>query len=87
MHNFQTIDTNNLYLIKLTIRLRKLTRCRVTVLPMYTQFPEDQHVQPRIQQLEGIDQSPVIKIKQTFIGKVYIMVALYTVLILVFRLT
>ena len=44
---------------------------------MYTQFPEDQHVQPRIQQLEAIDQSPVIKIEQTFIGKVYIMVALY----------
>ena len=44
---------------------------------MYTQFPEDQHVQQRIQQLEVIDQSPVIKIKQTFIGKVRIMVALY----------
>ena len=76
MYNLQIIETN-FYLTKLTIRLRKLTRCRVTVLPMYTQFPEDQHGQPRIQQLEGIDQSPVIKIKQTFIGKVYIMVSLY----------
>ena len=81
MYSLQMIETN-FYLIKLTIRLRKLTRCRVTVLPMYTQFPEDQHVQPRIQQLEGIDQSPVIEIKQTFMGKVCIMV-----LIFVFRLS
>ena len=82
MYSLQMIETINFYLIKLTIRLRKLTRCRATVLPMYTQFPEDQHVQPRIQQLEGIDQSPVIEIKQTFMGKVYIMVAIF-----VFRLT
>ena len=68
------------YPIKFTIRMRKLTRCHVTVLPMYTQFPEDQHVQPRTQQLEVIDQSPVIKIKQTLIGKVYIVAALFLVL-------
>ena len=58
--------------------MRKLTRCRVTVLPMYTQCPEDQQVQQRTQQLEVIDQSPVIKIKQKLIGKVFIMVAIIT---------
>ena len=57
--------------------MRKLTRCRVTVLPMYTQFPEDQHVRPRTQQLEVIDQSPVIKYKQTFMAKVCIVTVLY----------
>ena len=78
MYKLSKIQTKaNFYAIKFTIRMRKLTRCRVTVLPMYTQFPKDQHVQPRIQQLEVTDQSPVIKIKHKLIGKVYIMVALY----------
>ena len=75
MYKLSKIQTK--YAIKFTIRMRKLTRCRVTVLPMYTQCPEDQRVQQRTQQLEVTDQSPVIKIKHKLIGKVYIMVALY----------